>query len=108
MTILWTAQAAPGGSSGFESILSLMPMILIFLIFYFIWFLPVRRKQKELDQLIEDLEKGQKVITTGGIYGEVVKVEGSVVLLKIADNVRIRISKRAVGGLQEAPGEGGK
>lgn len=105
MTFFWLAQAAPPSAT--QSILSMMPMILIFLIFYFIWFVPLRRKQKAHDQMIETLEKGQKVVTNGGIYGEISKVEGSTVLLKIADNTRIRISKRAIGGLQDAP-EGGK
>jgi preprotein translocase subunit YajC len=107
MTILWMAQLAPAGGTA-QSILSLMPMMLIFIIFYFVWFLPVRKKQKALDELIDKLEKGQKVVTTGGIHGEVAKADGPIVLLKIADNVRIQVSRRAIGGLQEAPTEGGK
>lgn len=88
--------------------LSFMPMILIFGVFYFIWFRPIRNKQKALESLVENLKKGDKVVTNGGFYGEVIKVEGNIVLLKIADNVKVKIAKRAVTGFAETPeGNGG-
>lgn len=88
--------------------LSFMPMILIFGVFYFIWFRPIRNKQKAVEDLVENLKKGDKVVTNGGFHGEVVKVEGNIVLLKIADNVKVKVAKRAVAGLAETPeGNGG-
>ena len=77
---------------------SLMPMVLIFMVFYFIWFRPMAKNQKKLNEMIDALKKGDKVITNGGLYGEVVKVDGGVVLLKLADNVKVRIAKRAIAG----------
>jgi preprotein translocase subunit YajC len=79
--------------------LQLLPMVLIFVIFYVIWFLPLRKKQMALEQVINDLKKGDKVVTNGGFYGEVVKVEEGIVVLKLAENVKVRVAKRAIGGL---------
>ncbi len=98
---LLVAQSQPGGLGALLGSLAL-PMM-IFLIFYVIWFMPLRRRQKELDQLIAKLEKGDKVVTNGGIFGEVVRAEGPVIVLKIADNVRIRVRRSAVAGLEDQP-----
>ena len=86
---------------------SMAPMLLIFVIFYFIWFMPLRKKQQALDKLIASLEKGQKVVTTGGLHGEVVKVDKDVVLVELAPNVKVRISRRAIAGLEGSEDEKG-
>ena len=78
-------------------------MILILLVFYFIWFVPLRKKQKAVDDMIAALAKGDKVITNSGFYGKIVKVEDDTLVLELADNVRVRVARRAVAGLQEAP-----
>ena len=99
-SVWWTilpAQAAQQPSL----FVQLMPMVLIFLVFYVVWFLPLRKKQKALDEMVDNLSKGDKVITNGGFYGKVVKVDGQVVVLELADNVRVRVAKRAIGGLEE-------
>lgn len=79
---------------------SLLPMLAIFAIFYFLLIWPVRKRQKALQKLIEDLKRGDKVVTNGGLYGEVAAVEGSVVYLKIADNLKIKVAKSAIAGLE--------
>ena len=76
---------------------------LIIAIFYFLVFGPVRKQKKALQALLEALKKGDKVITSGGLYGEVVSVDAATVVLKISDNVKIRVSRSAIAGLQ---GEG--
>lgn len=99
------AQAAP--SLG-ETLIQMTPMLMIFAIFYFIWFVPIRKKQKAHDQFLDELKKGDRVVTNGGLYGEVTKVEGAVVILRLGpDNVRIRISKQAIAGREVAPAEKG-
>ncbi|MEM1204129.1 MAG: preprotein translocase subunit YajC [Acidobacteriota bacterium] len=108
MTHLWPfllpAQAG-GEPAGF---LSLVPMFLIFGVFYVIWFLPLRKRQKQLDKVLEELTKGDRVITNGGLYGKVVKVDDAgVVLLELADNVRVRVAKRAIGGLEGTQADNG-
>ena len=78
-------------------------MALIFAIFYFIWWRPLRNKQRALDELLANLSKGEKVVTNGGFYGEVVKAEGDTVILKLADNVKVKVARRAIAGLEGSP-----
>ena len=98
-------QASPGG--GITGALGgFLPMILIFAIFYVVLMLPMQRQRKALAQMIANLKKGDKVITNGGIYGEVSAVEGPVVFLKVADSVKLKIAKSAIAGLEGGEPEG--
>jgi preprotein translocase subunit YajC len=80
-------------------------VVVIFGIFYFVMIAPMRRRQKKLQQMIDDLKPGARVITNGGILGTVVEVSERVVKLRIADNVKVSFSKNAIAGLQESPEE---
>ena len=82
-------------------------MLLVLFVFYIIWFLPIQKKQKELNELLDNLKKGDKVITNGGFYGKVAKVEEDTVLLELADNVKVKVARRAIAGLAEAPRDNG-
>ena len=84
-------------------LLNMMPLVLIFVVFYFVMWAPIRKKQKALEQLVSSLKKGDKVVTNGGFYGEVVKAEGATVVLKLAENVKVKIAKRAIAGLEGSP-----
>lgn len=75
-------------------------MILIFVIFYVVLMLPMQKQRKALAAMIENLKRGDKVVTSGGLFGEVTAVEGPTVMLRIADNVKVRISKSAITGLE--------
>jgi preprotein translocase subunit YajC len=97
------AQAQPQPSL----LVSMMPMLLIFMVFYFIWFMPIRKKQKALDELLKNLAKGDDVVTTGGFYGQVVKADGDVVVLRLAENLKVKVARRAIAGLQGSPAEKG-
>jgi preprotein translocase subunit YajC len=92
-----------GADTGGSPWLQLVPFVLVLAIFYFIILLPMRKKQQKVQEFLEALKVGDKVVTTGGIYGQVTKISGDVVQLQIAQNVRIDISKNAVGGLQGQP-----
>lgn len=92
------AQAAQPDSPGW---MSFVPMLLIFAIFWLILILPMQRRQKKLRQVVEGLKRGDRVITNGGIYGEIAAVEGAVIHLKISDNTRIKVAKSAIAGLAE-------
>jgi preprotein translocase subunit YajC len=81
-------------------LMSIAPMLLIFGIFYLLLILPMRKRQKAVQQMIDNIKKGDKVVTTGGLYGEVAAVEDTWVLLRIADNVRVRVSKAAIASLE--------
>ena len=100
MMIYLLVAAAPQSSS---PILQLMPLILIFLVFYFVLIMPMRKKQKALEQLRAALKKGDRVVTSGGLYGEVVKTEESFVILKLADNVKAKVARWAIAGLEGSP-----
>ena len=85
----------PGG------IISFLPLILILVIFYLIVFLPSRKRQKALQSMIDNLKAGDKVITSGGIYGTIVGFKDGRIQLRIAENVKIELSRNAVTALQE-------
>ncbi len=92
---------AEGGTS---SLVQFIPMVLVFAIFYFLLLAPMRRRQKALAQTIANLKKGDKVITTGGLYGEVTRIEDADLYLKLNDEVRVRVAKSAIAGLEAEPG----
>lgn len=94
-------QSPPGGL-----LMQLVPFILIFVIFYFLLIAPARKRQKALQQMIENLRRGDRVITSGGLHGEISSIEGPVAILKIADNVRVKISKSAITGLEQSSEKG--
>jgi len=85
--------AANGQTS---TLLQFLPLIAIALIFYFIVFLPNKRKQNALKGMLENLKNGDRVITSGGIYGVVAGIKDDRIQLKVADQVKIEISKNAI------------
>jgi len=96
----------PGPSSMKQMIGSLLPFFLIFVIFYFLLIAPARKRQKALQQMIDNVQRGDKVVTTGGIHGEISSIQGPNAILKIADNVKIKVSKSAIAGLESSPEKG--
>ncbi len=93
----------PAPQSG--GLAAFLPLIFIIGIFYLIVFLPARRKQKKLQEMIDNLKTGDKVITTGGILGTVVALRGDKLQLRIAENVKIDISRNAVTSFQQPENE---
>ena len=89
--------AAPGGGAqgGWGSFI---PLIVIIVIFYFFLFAPMRKQRKQLQETISSLKNGDKVVTQGGIYGVIAGVSDTKFQLKIANNVKIDISKNAIAG----------
>src|SRR5580765_529725 len=93
------AMGAPP-APGVSPYVQLVPIALVFAIFYFIILLPAKRKQKKLDTFLAGLKVGDRVVTTGGIYGSVTKVGEQSVQLQVANNVRIEVAKASIGGYQ--------
>jgi preprotein translocase subunit YajC len=93
------AMGAPA-SPGVNPYVQLIPIALVFAIFYFIILLPTKRKQKKLQEFLDALKVGDRVVTNGGIYGSVTKVNGNTVQLQVADKVRIELAKNAIVGYQ--------
>ena len=80
-----------------NSLLTLLPLILVFVIFYLLIILPQRKKQKQHQKMVDNLRPGDRIITSGGIFGTVMDVHPDRIELKIASNVKIDILKSAVG-----------
>lgn len=92
LSIAW-AQGTGGGGTGTGTLLSLVPFVLIFVIFYFLLILPQQKRQKQQKALLDDLKKGDKVITASGIWGTITNLGKATVTLQIADNTKIKIQK---------------
>jgi preprotein translocase subunit YajC len=90
-------QAAAGAANGQGSMMSmLLPMLLIFVVFYFFMIRPQNKKQKEIQKARAALKTGDKVVTSGGIYGKIKDVKDDSFIIEISENVRIRVEKSAV------------
>ena len=88
------AQAASGG------LLTFLPLVLIMVIFYVLLILPAQRRQKKTQEMLNALKNGDKVVTTGGLFGTIVGIESDAVQLRIADQVKVKVSRSAIAGLQ--------
>jgi preprotein translocase subunit YajC len=101
--VAWAQSAAGGG--GLQSndpramLFNFLPIILVFVIFYFLILRPQTQKQKQVQKMIENLKKGDRVVSSGGIYGEVVDVKPDTIILRVADNVKLEFAKSAVVGM---------
>ena len=78
---------------------------LIIGIFYLIVFRPARQRQKKLQEMVDNLKTGDKIITTGGLLGTVVGLRGDRLQVRIAENVKVEISRNAVASMQDTEQE---
>jgi preprotein translocase subunit YajC len=92
------AMAAAGQSSG--GLWQFVPFALIIGIFYFLILQPMKKRQKKIQEFQTALAVGDRVVTTGGIYGQVTKLNEKTVRIQIADKVTIEIARAAIGGRQ--------
>jgi preprotein translocase subunit YajC len=90
--------AGGGGADAFTGFV--VPLIIVMGIFYFILIRPQLKRQKQHQNMLASLQKGDKIITTGGIHGLVVGVKDDVLVVKIAENTKVEISKSAVAGIK--------
>lgn len=88
--------ASPQGGEGQNPLVSLWPLLLIIVVFYLFMIRPQVKKQKELRKYRESLQNGDKVITTGGIYGKIVGVSDQTVILEVEDQSRVKVDKNAI------------
>lgn len=86
------AQQSPQG--GLYSML--LPMILIIVVFYFFMIRPQMKRQKELQKFRSALQKGDKVVTTGGLYGRIDEIKDNIIMLEIAPNIKVKVDKSVV------------
>ena len=97
------ALSASSGQAG-NPLVQLIPFALVLGIFYFVVLLPMRRRQKKVEAFLSALKAGDRVITTGGLYGVITTVNEHSVLLPVAQNVRLEVARSAIVGYQgQAP-----
>ena len=87
-------QAGTAGQS--NPYLTFLPLILVFVVFYFFMIRPQMKKQKEMTNYRSSLKKGDKVVTTGGIYGRIFEVKDNYVTVDVGGDVRLKIDKSAL------------
>ena len=93
--------AAEGGAAGFASFI---PLILMFVIFYFLLIRPQQKRSKEHRNMISNLKKGDRIVTSGGLHGRITGLDDTTLTVEIADKVRVKISRGNVAAIvQSAP-----
>ena len=93
--IISDAFAAPAAGSP-DQIMGLLPFVVIFILFYFMLIRPQMKRAKDQKKMVEALQKGDEVITAGGLLGKITKVNEQYVSLEIADNVTIQVQKQTI------------
>lgn len=89
------AQAAGGGQGGMD-LVGLMPLVLLFVLLYFLMIRPQAKRAKEHRAMLQALQKGDEVVTSGGTLGKVINVGDQFVTLEVAANVEIKVQKSSV------------
>jgi preprotein translocase subunit YajC len=99
------AMAQPGGQGGGDvnTLIQLLPMVLIFAVFYLLLIRPQQKKAKEHKQMLDNLKKGDTVITQGGIYGRVAAIEDQVVFLEIAKDIKVKVVRGNIATVATTP-----
>ena len=91
--LLMTPQA---GASSQSSLMSFLPLVLIIVVFYFFFIRPQMKRSKDQKNFREKLEKGQKVLTIGGIHGRITEIQETTVSIEVDNNVKLRVEKSAI------------
>lgn len=105
--IVYAMGGAPGGGAQPQGVggmlTSFLPLVFIFAIFYFLLIRPQSKKAKEHKEVLDNLKKGDKVITSGGIHGIVEEIDGDVLTLKVGvkDDTKVKVSRNFIAGLRE-------
>jgi preprotein translocase subunit YajC len=93
----------PGGGGGAGGMGSFLPLILMFVVFYFLLIWPQQKKAKAHRQVLANLQKGETVVTSSGIYGTITGLTDTVVTLEIAEKVRIKVTRSSIAGVVKNP-----
>ncbi len=88
------AQTAPAGQVGLLG--QILPLVGLFVIFYFLLIRPQQKKAKEHRGMVESLQKGDEIVTTGGLVGKVIDVSDDFLTCKLAENVEVKVQRHAV------------
>jgi preprotein translocase subunit YajC len=91
-----SAPPAEGAQGGASPLLSFLPLVLIFVVFWFLIIRPQKKQQDVRRKMLEAVKRGDRVLTTGGLYGIVKDVKGDVLVIAIAENVKVEVAKGAI------------
>ena len=86
----------PGGSGQSSQIMAFLPLILLFAVFYFLLIRPQQKRARTHKSFIENLKKGDRVVTSGGMYGTITGVTDDAVTIEVAEKVRVKVLKSAI------------
>jgi preprotein translocase subunit YajC len=100
MTAIALLQSAGAGAV----LIQVLPIAAIVAVFYFLVIAPANKQRRQTQAMIEALKKGDRVVTTGGLHGTIQGVEHDIVYLRIADNVKVRLSRSAVASVLAGDG----
>ena len=92
---------APTGDGGTNQWTPIIFLVMIFGIFYFLMIRPQRKKQKEHQQMVEELKRGDRIITAGGIYGQIVSIGEDNVVIKVESGMTMRVARGSVAGIRD-------
>ena len=93
--------APPAGPGQPSAWIQLVPLLFIFVIFYFLLIRPARKRQKQVQDMLQELKSGDRVVTSGGLLGTVVAVDRESVQLRVADKVKVDVTKSSIVGLAD-------
>jgi preprotein translocase subunit YajC len=91
----------PAGDGGANQWTPIIFLVLLFAIFYFLMIRPQRKKQKEHQQMVEELKRGDRVVTAGGIYGQIESISEDSVVIKVESGATLRVARASVAGIRE-------
>lgn len=94
-----------GGAAAGNPIAQLLPFVLMFVVLYFLILRPQIRKQKSQQKMLDGLKRGDKIVTSGGIHGVITNLKDDILTVKIAENVKVELSRAAVSRVK--PDSGG-
>ncbi len=103
--MMLTIALLQSGGSAAAFLVQVLPILAIGLVFYFLVIAPANKQRRKTEAMLSSLKKGDRVLTTGGIYGTVQGVEADVIYLKIADNVRVKLARSAISSIVSGDSE---
>jgi preprotein translocase subunit YajC len=96
MNIAYAMGSQAAGQGGSSQIMAFAPLILLFVVFYFLLIRPQQKKAKQQKTFLENLKKGDDVVTSGGMYGKITGITDNTVTLEVAEKIRIKVLKSSI------------
>lgn len=85
-----------------DTLIGLLPLIVMFAIFYFLLIRPQQKRQKERNAMLESLKKGDKIVTLGGLHGTIIEIDEESIILKVAENVKLKLERSAASYIKDS------